>query len=914
MKKILLLLSVLIAINVSAQKKPELYAVFNLDGTLTVYYDGNAPKDSYHFVEPWNDNQPFFPISSVTTVVFDPSVANYRPTSCKDWFAHCDHLREIKGLEYLNTSAVTDMSGMFKNCYMLESVDLSNFDTRNVTNMSEMFFDCYNLSTSNLCSIISPSVKDTTRMLPITLNHAVERAPELYRINFGGRMSGLITRKQIDTITCISNPLEGYRVIGFDVSTIVKGFYNSATSNTDKLTKNQKAIIAYVPNGGTFYIENISVIHNRTRRVYHIPAMGFTITDSDDAADINDSAYVSYDKGVVVFYYGKERENSVSVHTIANMHAYWEIKKVVFDPSFKRYYPKSCSGYFYGMNQLTEIVDMDKYLNTDSVKTMRKMFEGCKSLESIDLHKFNTKNVTDMGRMFFDCEKLTTLDLSNFDFDNVTCFSKMFAACKHLKNINAPKVNIDNAEEKDGVFDDCEYLLNVPFCNYYRDTVRYGADAKFITGISYHGTTPEAKIATPYAVIKDSVLTFFFDDNKPVNAFEVNDCRPLTRDEVPYELSFLSEDKSVRTPQWNCVASSIKKVVFDDSFRNYRPKSCYEWFSGCSNLTEIVGIKENLNTENVRRMTGMFLGCTKLKNIDLSGFNTQNVTDMHSMFSCCMSLESLDLSGFKTENLRGTALMFEGCKKLKSLNLKGFSTANVVNMGSMFFGCKSLKTIDVSGFNTSQCENMSYMFAESGITTIDLSSFNAETNNWIWWRPSEKLTGMFEGCKNLKTLDLSHFKNVEYAPGMFCGCSSLKSIKLFEFGGYDDDDDYYFSGDMSGLFYGCSNLKTIDMSVLKRVGEPRGMKYMFANCTKLKTIYVSHNWSYQYTQMIEVETLDGTIETKTIDNPHDNTDMFLNCPKLSGGNGTKYNKNHPTDHSFAKIDGGKDDPGYFTKK
>ena len=37
------------------------------------------------------------------------------------------------------------MSGMFQACYMIEYLDLSNFNTSNVTNMSLMFGGCYKL-------------------------------------------------------------------------------------------------------------------------------------------------------------------------------------------------------------------------------------------------------------------------------------------------------------------------------------------------------------------------------------------------------------------------------------------------------------------------------------------------------------------------------------------------------------------------------------------------------------------------------------------------------------------------------------------------------------------------------------------------------------------------------------------------
>ena len=51
--------------------------------------------------------------NNVTKVVFDPAFANARPTNCYAWFNGCENLTNIEGIEYLNTSQVTDMHNMF---------------------------------------------------------------------------------------------------------------------------------------------------------------------------------------------------------------------------------------------------------------------------------------------------------------------------------------------------------------------------------------------------------------------------------------------------------------------------------------------------------------------------------------------------------------------------------------------------------------------------------------------------------------------------------------------------------------------------------------------------------------------------------------------------------------------------------
>ena len=60
-------------------------------------------------------------------------------------FNECYKLKEIKGINKLNTDKVTDMNTMFQECKELEYLDLSNFNTSNVTKMNHMFNKCHRL-------------------------------------------------------------------------------------------------------------------------------------------------------------------------------------------------------------------------------------------------------------------------------------------------------------------------------------------------------------------------------------------------------------------------------------------------------------------------------------------------------------------------------------------------------------------------------------------------------------------------------------------------------------------------------------------------------------------------------------------------------------------------------------------------
>lgn len=68
-------------------------------------------------------------------------------------------------------------------------------------------------------------------------------------------------------------------------------------------------------------------------------------------------------------------------------------------------------------------------------------------------------------------------------------------------------------------------------------------------------------------------------------------------------------------------------------------------------------------------MSGLFEGCSKLTELDLSSFNTGKASDMYEMFYSCKNLKTLNLSSFNTEKVTRMNDMFGSCSKLTNLSL-----------------------------------------------------------------------------------------------------------------------------------------------------------------------------------------------------------------------------------------------------
>jgi len=456
------------------------------------------------------------------------------------------------------------------------------------------------------------------------------------------------------------------------------------------------------------------------------------------------------------------------------------IKKVVFDASFANARPTNCHLWFYGCKNLTTIEGIE-YLNTENVTSMSLMFSGCSALTTLNLSNFDTQSVTNMTGMFSDCRALTTLDVSNFNTQNVTDMSFMFFNCSAITTLEIAKFDTKNVtdmsfmfcsdpalttiyasdkfvttacEKDENMFAECVNLVGaVPY-----DENKLGKEmANYTTG---YFTDIASKVAESYAVFDEATntLTFKHDTNKPAGAFALNEGENL-----PGWYKFDDNNHSHN-------ANIIKKVIFDTSFANARPTSCYNWFYGCTDLTTIEGI-EYLNTENVTNMSWMFSECSALTTLDVSNFDTKNVMEMSYMFGSCTKLKTLDVSSFNTQNVTDMNWMFSYCSALTTLDLSNFDTKNVTDMNGMFSNCSALTTLDLSSFETQNVTDMSRMFKDcSALTTLDVSNFDTQNVT--------DMSRMFNDCSALTTLDLSSFKtqNVTDMSRMFKSCSALITI------------------------------------------------------------------------------------------------------------------------------------------
>ena len=598
--------------------------------------------------------------SSIKNIVFDESFKTYAPTSLREFFKGCETLETISDLEYLNTAKVTDMGKMFHGCSALTSLDLTNFNTANVEFMDNMFEGCSALKSLDLTNFNTAKVTYMSCMF--------KGCSALESLNLTNFNTENVTDMSWMFYGC--SALKSLDLTNFNTAKVdfmIHMFYGCSALKSLDLTNFNTAKVTYMNNmfegcsalttiyaSDKFVTDNVSNGSDMFTGCKSLKDYSDSKTDhtyancggTDGYFTPGGCGYAEFDNatGTLTFCYKGVKPEGAYDLNVGGSDPEWKtlgtnVNKVVFNASFANARPTSCYYWFCGCSKLTDIEGIEN-LNTENVTNMNSMFDRCSALTSLDLTNFNTAKVSDMSYMFMGCSALTTIFVSDkFVTDQVTDGREMFHMC----------INLIGAIEYDGSKSDHTYA------NY--DNGYFSPEGGFHAYAEFNNAT--------------GTLTFSRDLSKPAGAYDLN--------------------VGNNTPEWSTQKEDINKVVFDASFANARPTSCYKWFDMCTSLTEIEGI-ENLNTEKVTNMGSMFSDCHVLNPLDVSNFDTQNVEDMSCMFSNCEGLNSLDLSKFDTQKVTNMNSMFWNSSALTTIYVSDkFVTTKVSSGSEMFKDCTSLK-------------------------------------------------------------------------------------------------------------------------------------------------------------------------------------------------------------------------------
>ena len=361
---VILLITLMSAIGAKAAVA---YASYNEENkTLTFYYDRyKALRLNTYSLNTDYDSPGWYTdgtYNNVTKVVFNSSFADARPTSTYSWFYNMANLQSIEGMNYLNTSEVTNMAWMFSYCENLTSLDLSSFNTSKVTNMKDMFYNCSNLRTIYVGNGWSTAAVTSSAMMFTNCTSLVGGQGTTYNGNYKEK-----TYARIDGGT--SNP----------------GYFTE---------KPKEAYACYTPENTTltFYYD-----HLRSTRL-NTYDLNTGSQDADWSTDGTKSnvTQVVFDpsfaeaRPTTTYRWFYQMMNLQAIEGICNLNTS-EVTNMF--------------GMF-GVCKKMKILDLSSF-NTAKVNNMGGMFWKCSELQTIYVGDgWSTAAVTGSSRMFEDCTEL----------------------------------------------------------------------------------------------------------------------------------------------------------------------------------------------------------------------------------------------------------------------------------------------------------------------------------------------------------------------------------------------------------------------------------------------------------------------------------------------------------------------------
>ena len=784
----------------------------------------------------------------------------YAPSRSYQLFEKYENCVEIKGLNNLDTSKVTNMGNMFSSCSNLTNLDVISFNTSNVTDMQYMFSSCSSLTSLNMSGFNTSKVTNMTSMF--------HRCESLTNLDVSGFNTSEVTKMATMFDAC--SGLTNLDVSGFDTSNVTNMY-------------------------GMFY---------KCKSLTSLDVSGF------DTSNVRTMECMFYECESLT----NLDVNRFNTSNVINMSYMFYLCSSLSNLNLNSFNTSNVTDMSYMFSRCGKLTSLDvSNFDTSNVANMKYMFHACNSLTSLKLGpNFDKLN----GFFMFDgCSELKaiitpratimTLDdntttstclktsknailyvpstTAEATFEADANYADIFGADRirpilELVGENPVKVSkgatyVDNGVTVAGMTKNADgttytpygYTVSGPVIK--KDgTVVSSIDTSTKGNYTYTYTikdsaNTEGMSVTRYVAIKGDAILMKRDiktdggtekfyaigsyERLGVETYTADKIKTITlqntltvptqytnaaaSDKATWDASFTNGDETVTV--WivkNSTDSTMYDLYIGATGKIYAPENSINLFSNYTNCTTITGL-ENLDTSKAINMSIMFNLNSKLQALDLSTFETSKVINTSWMLNGCSSLTTLNLDSFDTSNVTDMSGMFYGCAGLTNLSLTKFNTSNVVDMSMMFSTCTGLEKIDLSSFDTSKVTTTEWMFFNcSKLTSLDLANFN--TSNVT------KMAGMFGMCTNLLNLNVSSFNTskVTDMSTMFNACGNIETLDLH---GFDTSN----VTTMEKMFNACQKIKNLDLSSFD-TGNVTSMTDMFKSCTNMTSIRLGQNF------------------------------------------------------------------------
>ena len=245
-------------------------------------------------------------------------------------------------------------------------------------------------------------------------------------------------------------------------------------------------------------------------------------------------------------------------------------------------------------------------INDVPITSMQYMFANSKA-KHIDLSSFVTDNVESMNYMFYNVTDVEDLDFRTFNTQNLIRMHSILKNCSSLKNITLRQFVTSNVTVYNEMFSGCTNVEKLNLDGW--DVTKAG-----VSGGHLYGTTSLKEISA-----RDWKLPSTFN-NWVSRSWQGNN----------------SPIEKIDVTGWDVTSTENMSGLFGDS----------------KELKTIIGM-DTWDTPNVRDISQLVLGCSKLTRVDLSGFDLTNLTTANYMFINANSIvEMITPKKYQTSNLK----------------------------------------------------------------------------------------------------------------------------------------------------------------------------------------------------------------------------------------------------------------------
>ena len=495
-------------------------------------------------------------------------------------------------------------------------------------------------------------------------------------------------------------------------------------------------------------------------------------------------------------------------------------------------------------------------------------------------------HITNCENAFKDCTSMTHIHSNwNNTYDNEITSTDCYSGCTGITHIDDENVityegkeGLDEVPESWGGYgftkeDTCVLEVVTTQSNYRVDlTYTEQNTTDYITSwgdgtvdtLYYHTYTSPGKyiIKTKYpAIFTDGsasnmrgVLTKALQMRKTLefNKFCLREC---------YNLTYLNID--------NCIINNTT-VIYENpnlayiSANNVKFLGAFPFVNGPgygynADSMEIVGV-ETWDVSEYTNFSSMFKGA-KITSLDLSNWDTSKATNMNQLFNGCTSLTSVNMSGWQFNNDCSISSMFNSTSNLKTIiGHENWNLSNTTDCALLFYN-SGIEELNVTNWNLSgKGTSVNGVFQNSKLSNL-IGSENLINSTWT------QLPSIFLGCP-LTSIDVSNWdtSNVTSMAQMFQNCKNLQTIVGLE--NLDMSKVTVFTG----MFNECAALTEINLPTTNFNGNNINIS-TFAQGTKSLTTLDLTSWTnatvngdinrflnYSGVTSFDVSTIDAAVE------------------------------------------------------